>query len=219
MRFDDGIYPAFVRGRIRNITDHAGPGWFKGKTVLEVGCGYGYAGELLEGMGAIVTSLDARAEHIDVVKRRYPKRATAVKDLNKDSLKDLGRFDSVVAIGLLYHLENPAFCIKEIAAITPIVYLCSIVFDTVQPVCKATPGRTEFDQGTTRVSCLPSPAWIEKEFERWNFACRDISTDKANAPGNKFDWTAKNDGSDTRDGCYLRRMFHAYWLTEQERTA
>lgn len=207
MRFDDGIYPEFVEKRTACVVEALGEEFFKGKTLLEVGCGYGYAGELFERMGAKVSSLDVRPEHIDVVRKRYPGRELFVSDLNTDNIH--GHYDIVLAFGLLYHLENPTSFLKEATAACDTLILCSIVRDSQNYWAPATKADTAFDQSITDKAVIPTVAWIIGTIETLGFDCKDISSATANVVGNRFDWKRKNDGKDHRDGCYLRRMYCA----------
>ena len=205
MSFDDGIYPEFVRTRTACMVRHFGLPFFKGKTVLEAGCGYGYAGQLLEAMGAIVTSSDARPEHLAVVNKRFPKRKTVLIDCNKDEIA--GEYDLIVAFGLLYHLENPAHFIEQCGKATRALCLCSIVIDSEEETLAPYKAETSFDQSVTDKSCFASPAWILKQMENAGFKAKDISSSVANVPGNLFDWEPKNSGAHSRGLFYLRRMF------------
>ena len=205
MEFDDGIYPKFVESRMANLVSHFGAKYFDGITVLEAGCGYGYAGELLETIGAVVTSLDARKEHIEVVKKRYPKREALVADLNKDEIE--GAYDFILAIGLLYHLEEPERFIWQCCRSCDTLCISTIVCDSPVPMLEELPCDKTFDQGVTAKSYVPSPTWICKTLDSNDFSSMDISSNLANVAGNRFDWKEKGDGEISRDGYYLRRMY------------
>jgi len=205
MSFDHGIYPEFVRTRTACMVRHFGLLSFKGKKVLEVGCGYGYAGQLLEAMGAIVTSSDARPEHLAVLNKRFPKRKTLLIDCNKDEIP--GEYDLIVAFGLLYHLENPAHFIEQCGKAAKALCLCSIVVDSDKEICVPYKAETSFDQSMTNKSCFASPAWILKEIAKAGFKVEDISSSEANVQGNRFDWKPINNGASSRGDFYLRRMF------------
>ena len=79
-KFDIHGYPEWNESRIKHLIDTYGQPFFKGKTVLEVGCGYAGIGKAMLDMGAIVTVSDAREEHIEVVKERYPEIQALVVD-------------------------------------------------------------------------------------------------------------------------------------------
>ena len=205
MYFDDGIYPEFTMARTSNMVKHFSKEFFSGKKVLELGCGYGGAGTLIEGMDATVVESDVRKEHLEVVKRRYPGRETLLIDCNKDEFP--GKYDMVFAFGLLYHLDSPAHFIEQCARVAPVVCFCSIVVDSKEPVCNTLPAEMDFDQSITNKCCIASPAWIMEKLTACGYKARDISSVTANVPGNEFAWAAINDGKYERSGKYLRRMF------------
>ena len=62
--------------------------WCKDKTLLELGCGYADIGNMFYDLGAIVTSSDAREEHLDIVKQKYPHIKTLVIDGDNDNIQD-----------------------------------------------------------------------------------------------------------------------------------
>lgn len=205
MNFDQGIYPEFVASRMKNMITHYGNEFFKDKTVLELGCGYGQAGKILENLGAKVTSSDVRKEHLEIVKKRYPDRNVVVIDCNKDQIE--GNYDLVFALGLLYHLENPLNLITSAAKVTNNLCLCSIVLDTNMDTAKLFPADMSFDQSITNKCLIASPTWIMNRMEESGFKVEDISSDIANIKGNEFEWYPMGTELYHRNGNYLRRMF------------
>jgi len=207
MTFDDGIYPDFVKARVNCVVTALGEQFFKDKTMLEVGCGYGYAGELFEKLGANVTSLDARSEHIEIVEERYPHRKTVVADLEKDKID--GHYDIVLSFGLLYHLENPMHFIGEATRVCDNLIIETVVYDRNIVTSIVLNTDTTFDQGLYVQARIVSAKWLYEVMAKFGFDCKDISSAEANVPGNRFDWLPKNNGDTSRDGYYLRKMFYA----------
>ena len=98
-------YDDWRKKRIDKIISLFGYDYFKGKTLLEIGCGYADIGSHFHKIGAKVTSTDGRKEHIDEVKIRHPELESFVLDV--DCEWDLNRkFDIIIHFGVLYHLSN-----------------------------------------------------------------------------------------------------------------
>jgi SAM-dependent methyltransferase len=93
--------------------------------VLDLGCYEGAFALELAMHGATVLGVEARGEH--VVKARFAAEALGISsaefrvgDAREVSVERDGRFDVVLCLGLLYHLEGPQACalVDEIARMT-----------------------------------------------------------------------------------------------------
>ena len=60
-------YDKWQISRMNGIKKYILPDYFKDKTLLELGCGYADIGNMFYKLGSIVTSSDARKEHLNVV--------------------------------------------------------------------------------------------------------------------------------------------------------
>jgi SAM-dependent methyltransferase len=106
------------------------------RTILELGCIDGGATFVLAARpGAQVTAIDPRAANIE--RARFVQRELGVgnvqfrvHDVEVDAIKSLGRFDTVVSLGLLSHLPNPADAIDDLATAADGVFLwCHVCRD------------------------------------------------------------------------------------------
>ena len=92
--------------RIREITERWGVDSFRGKTLLEVGAGYGHIGaEFASTYGADVLCTDARPEYVEMIKKLHPQVKAAVQDLEKPWPQE-ETFDLLLYMGVLHHI-NP----------------------------------------------------------------------------------------------------------------
>lgn len=85
---------------------------------LDVGCGVGYFSKFLSDLGFKVVAVDGREENTTEAKRRYPEITFLTKNVEDPSLLEVGSFDFVLSVGLLYHLENPFRAIRNFYALT-----------------------------------------------------------------------------------------------------
>jgi len=88
------------------------------QTAVDVGCGVGYFSSYLQELGLRVTATDGRAENVAEAQRRLVGVPCAVHDVEDRSIRQLGVFDVVLCVGLLYHLENPFAAIRNLRALT-----------------------------------------------------------------------------------------------------
>jgi SAM-dependent methyltransferase len=91
--------------RIAKLESILGLSWFKGKKVLELGCGYGNIGLYLKSLGAEVTFSDARQECLNTVLSKDPIVKTLLLDQETEySLPEV--YDLIIHFGISYNLKN-----------------------------------------------------------------------------------------------------------------
>lgn len=105
-----------------------------GWRVLDLGCGDGFFGDsVFTPMGAILTCVDGRAEHIDALKRDRPHLAARAMacDLDNDFPSVYpGKWDLVFACGLLYHLGEPIKFLRNCASAAPLLFMETVVWNS-----------------------------------------------------------------------------------------
>lgn len=99
---------AFLRDRLTAGT---------GARVLDLGCGDGAMGEMLQSDGYEVEGVDVSPRVLAVAERWYEK--TRRFDMNRDELPEAWRsaFDAVVCLEVLEHLEHPRRSIEHALAV------------------------------------------------------------------------------------------------------
>ncbi len=105
------LYDAFQRAigapgvRRRFVDEYVQPA--AGSRVLDIGCG---TGDLLEALTAVeYVGFDPNPSYVDAARARFGSRGTfAVGDVETIDVASLGRFDRVVAFGVLHHLDDRA---------------------------------------------------------------------------------------------------------------
>jgi len=78
----------------------------------------GYFSKFLFDMGFQVTGLEGREENVAEAKRRHPGITFLTRNIEDQTLPELGTFDFVLCYGLLYHLENPFQAVRNLHALT-----------------------------------------------------------------------------------------------------
>ena len=88
------------------------------RSVIDIGCGVGYFSKFLSDRGLDLIAIDGRDENVKEGQRRYPEITFLTKNAEDPGLPDLGVFDLVLCVGLIYHLENPFRAIRNLHALT-----------------------------------------------------------------------------------------------------
>src|SRR5260370_667577 len=75
-------YGPWQQNRIIAATEHYGVPFFRGKTIIELGAGYGDIGRFFHQLGAQVTFIEGRKVNVAEIQRRYPSMQAIQWDLN-----------------------------------------------------------------------------------------------------------------------------------------
>lgn len=164
---DDATFGEFYNEwrvkRVAKLERIFGCEWFKGKKVLEVGCGFGNIGLYLEALGAEVTFSDGRQAVLDVVKSKSANARTLLIDQDSDWQID-DRFDLIVHFGVLYNLNHWQRDLHKALQHAKYVALETAVNKYVNDVefkIKEFSYSHEFHGALNKVGSLPSASIIE----------------------------------------------------------
>lgn len=139
-------------------------------SALDVGCGVGYFSKFLLDAGFRVVAVDGREENIKEGKRRYPEIDFAIGNAEDLPLSELGTFDFVLCVGLLYHLENPFRAIRNLHSLTSKVLLIeSMCASGDDPSMKLVDESYTEDQGLNYVAFYPTESCLSKMLYRAGF--------------------------------------------------
>jgi 2-polyprenyl-3-methyl-5-hydroxy-6-metoxy-1,4-benzoquinol methylase len=78
---------------------------WKGKSVLEVGCGTGLFASSIAKKGATVMGIDFSNKGIELAKKKY--QMSNLQFVHQDVKNIQGKYDVIVSIGTLEHMDNP----------------------------------------------------------------------------------------------------------------
>jgi SAM-dependent methyltransferase len=98
-----------------------------GTTLLDVGCGGGFAMLLAASRGATVSGIDATPALLDIVHERVPGASLAEGDLEDPLPFDAGEFDVVTAFNSVQYAADPVAALKNMSHVTKPGGLISVV--------------------------------------------------------------------------------------------
>jgi len=131
--YDDGALDAVHTTRLSMLRDVVRARFgdsLAGRDAIDIACHQGwFSTQLLEWGADDVLAVDARAEHIADVELirdalHLSKLRTLQSDVHAIEPAKLGKFDLVLMLGLIYHLENPIGALRQAFALTK--HLCVI---------------------------------------------------------------------------------------------
>jgi SAM-dependent methyltransferase len=127
------------------------------QTAVDVGCGLGHFSSFVANLGFKVLALDGRQENVIEARRRFPGIEFLVADAEDHETRSLGKFDLVLCLGLLYHLENPFAAIRNLFAMTGrIAILEGMCIPGDEPMLAIRDEGPTEDQGLQHVALYPT---------------------------------------------------------------
>ena len=198
--------------KIKTIIDHFGHNFFFGKKILDLGCGQGDVAGALARLGAEMTCVDARQEHLNILKKKFPHIKTIKSDLDKEWLFENQVFDIVIDFGIICHLENHRKHLSQIASVGKIIILESEVCDTDDPekVFSSAENRAISDWSFNGLACKPSAANVEKILTELNFNFKRLDLNKLNSKPYIYDWRVSNSGA-------KRNNYRRFWVATNKK--
>lgn len=204
----DGAYINWNHARVKAIIDFYGPKTFYWKSLLELGSGIGDISIAFSRLGADVTAVEARQEHVDILKKKYSNLKIQKVDLDNEWPFSRKRFDFVIDMGLLCHLKNWKNHLAQVCSVATFLVLETEVCDSDDPekILIVEESKAVYDWSFNGVGSRPSAAAIERELTNNGFSFKRHDSPKLNSGPYKYDWTVQNTG-DRKFG--LRRMWFA----------
>lgn len=183
-------YVNWRMSRMNGIKKYVRPGYFESKTLLELGCGYADIGNKFYELGAVVTSSDARKEHLTVVNTTYPHIKTLLIDSDNDTIEE--KYDIIVHWGLLYHLKEIESHLEKVSQKCDVLFLETEVADSDDKDFYIVTDENGHDQAFNNKGIRPSPNYVESVLEKNGFQFKLIKDPIVNSNFHKYDWDIRN---------------------------
>ena len=204
-RFGPGYY-LWQSKRIRAMLDHYGHEFFAGKSIAELGAGFGDIGGFFSMLGSRVTCLEGRAINVTEIVKRYPGVVAVEFDCNNPLPLELRKMDFIIHFGVLYHLRDPSASLRDACKCTNEMVLETECADSNDPNFFRPTKEAIYikDHALDGIGCSPSPAFIERILTEEGMSFTRIEDARCNADDHVYDWPIKNTGV-TRKG--YRKMW------------
>jgi glycosyltransferase involved in cell wall biosynthesis/SAM-dependent methyltransferase len=193
------------------IIDYFGHRYFLNKSVLDLGCFNGDLANALARVGARMTAVDARKEHIVAINKKYPHIRTVQLDLDKDWPFADFEFDVVLSIGVMCHLKDYAKHLNNICSGAEVIILETEALDFVGD----SNAIFQEDNVLNHLSYngqinLASSTAIQNKLSEIGATFKRIDNTNLNIRGNRYDWQERNTGRNEgfRRIWFIRRDKH-----------
>ena len=189
---------------MKGIDKYIDQSFLQGKTLIEVGGGYGHNGEEFHKRGSIVTVTDARNEHLDVGKKLFPHLTFALLDCENDSFDK--HYDICLHWGTLYHISNVEEHLQRVCASCDYLFLeheCSDTDECINVKIYENPQCT--DQSFSGTGSRPGPNYTMSLLDKHNFEYKMILDPILNVHDYRYEWPVTNSKSYAR--CHRR-----FWI-------
>ena len=155
-----------ITGLLRAVREN-----FELSSALDVGCGVGYFSKFLSDLGFRVVAVDGREQNTLEAKRRYQGIEFLTADAEYLSANQIGTFDFVLCVGLLYHLENPFRVIRNLYDLTQkVLFVESAIAHGSMPGLFMIDEPKLENQGLSYVAFYPTESCLVKTLYRAGFS-------------------------------------------------
>lgn len=190
----DKHYLDWNQKRIKGILDFYGHKFLYYKKILDLGCGQADISGVLYRLGADITAVDARQEHLKFAAKKYSGIKTVKADLDKAWPYQGKLFDIVLDLDLICHLSDYENHLRVVCQSTTHLVLETAVCDSDDPFkCVILPeNKSEYDASFNGVSSRPSAAAIERILLECGMNFRRQDNARYNSGTYIYDWSSNN---------------------------
>jgi 2-polyprenyl-3-methyl-5-hydroxy-6-metoxy-1,4-benzoquinol methylase len=193
----DREYNRWNQTRIKNIVSSYGHKFFHKKKILDLGCGHGHISGALYRLGADVTAVDVRQEHLQTVSKKFVGIKTVKADLDNEWPFNDEKFDIILDLGLMCHLRDYEQHLKKVCAATTHLVLETTVCDSDDEYqCAAIDENKDvYDLSFNGKGCRPSVAAIERVLVECGMSFKRLDKEELDTDVYKYSWRPADDNS------------------------
>jgi SAM-dependent methyltransferase/thiol-disulfide isomerase/thioredoxin len=193
----DGAYIDWNQKRIKAFVEHYGHQFFFKKKVLDLGCGHGDISGVLHRLGADVTAVDARQEHLKIIDKKYNGVKIVKADLDQPWPFFGKTFDLTLDLALICHLQDFEKHLQAVCDCTNFLILETAVLDSDNPyACIVNPdSKGIYDKSYNGFITQVSAANIERVLTENGMLFERIDKAKFNSGPYTYDWSSHDDNT------------------------
>lgn len=186
----DGRYLDWNQKRIKGIIEFYGHNFFHLKRVLDLGCGHADISGALYRLGADVTAVDARQEHLKIAAKKFSGIKTVKADLDRGWPFYGKMFDLILDLDLLCHINNYENHLKSVCASTTHLILETAVCDDADPFkcIVSTENKSIYDLSVNGITSFPTANAIERVLRENGMNFKRLDSSKFNSGSYSYDW-------------------------------
>tara|TARA_B100000131_G_scaffold316994_1_gene358151 strand:+ start:264 stop:1352 length:1089 start_codon:yes stop_codon:yes gene_type:complete len=206
--FTEGSYPLWRKNRIKKLIEIVGgEDWFKGKSVLELACGFGHIGAELKKLGADVTFAEGRTEYAEYIKEQAEDSTIIFIDQDKPWELDT-TFDLIIHWGVLYHLTNWERDLTTALKFGKQVCLETEVLDSPDDHAVTQRSEVGWDQAMHGMGTFPSAAYVERILAENGASFVRYDDEELDSDYHKYSWQP----STSDDPAEYKKGLRRFWM-------
>jgi 2-polyprenyl-3-methyl-5-hydroxy-6-metoxy-1,4-benzoquinol methylase len=192
----DIFYEEWNSKRVKAIIQYYSVPFFANKRILDLGSGRGELANSLSRLGADVLCVDARKSNLDFITKNNSHLKTLQADLDNEWPFSGQRFDMVLSLGLLCHLDNYDKHIKDICGVAEHIVLETEVLDTtdINWKLKYYEDKVENDLSASGKACVVSAANIQNHLSNLGATYKRKDDAILNCDKGNYSWKETNSG-------------------------
>lgn len=192
----DGRYLDWNQKRIKGILEFYGHKFMYYKKILDLGCGHADISGVFHRLGADITAVDARQDHLKIAQKKYPGIKVLKADLDRGWPFRGQQFDLILDMDLICHLKDYESHLRNVCASCTHLILETAVHDHDDPF-KSVPlpeNKAVYDLSVNGMGNLPTTNSIERILAEAGMNFRRQDVDRYNSSPYIYDWKPSNDG-------------------------
>ena len=190
-----GHYQSWWKTRIDTLDHILVPDFFKGKTIYDIGSGFGtFAGYLKDRGASHVIASEGRQEYVDVIKSRFGDCIeTRCEDYDNPNFEIDTPVDIICHFGVMQYIANIESHLDKLIGKSQYIFIECDVIDSNDPdlVHRDQP-QTGYDQSLNGAGSHFSPAYLEHLLAERGLTFVCVTESSLDTMVHKYTWQIKN---------------------------
>jgi len=186
-------YILWRKKRVDYIVKIFGKNFFRNKSCLELGCGYGDIGKYFQSIGANVTFAEGSRENFDFLKKKiYAKNKIFLNQDKKNGWNLNKKFDFIIHWGVSYHLKYWKEDLYSTMKHSEIIFFETETLDIKTSKYVHVKEWVSKDQALYGIGNRPSEKYIENLITKYGWHYIKCTSSLLDTKKNIYSWKIKN---------------------------